>query len=326
MAIKKAVFIIPYFGKFNNYFQLFLNSCACNVEFDWIIFTDDETKYYYPDNVRVIYCSFDDIQKKFREKFDFEISLDRPYKLCDYKPTYGYIFYDIIKEYKFWGHCDTDLIWGNINDFICNEDYEKYDKTGIMGHCTLYKNTYENNTSFLKNLEGKNRAKEVFQTTWNNSFDEEFNQSINNIFEELDKKIDYNEYEANIYTKSSDFKITKLDLKSKKYVVERKSNSFFIWDNGNLYRYIYINGKIFKEKYMYIHMQSREMKVKNNMSYNIFKIIPNAFENIEVEGNIEDNFNIIKKKNFNLHYFRLRSYNLYDKIRKFFIKYIRRNI
>ena len=289
MAIKKAVFIIPYFGKFNNYFQLFLNSCACNVEFDWIIFTDDETKYYYPDNVRVIYCSFDDIQKKFREKFDFEISLDRPYKLCDYKPTYGYIFYDIIKEYKFWGHCDTDLIWGNINDFICNEDYEKYDKIGIMGHCTLYKNTYENNTSFLKNLEGKNRAKEVFQTTWNNSFDEEFNQSINNIFEELDKKIDYNEYEANIYTKSSDFKITKLDLKSKKYVVERKSNSFFIWDNGNLYRYIYINGKIFKEKYMYIHMQSREMKVKNNMSYNIFKIIPNAFENIEVEGNIEDN-------------------------------------
>lgn len=240
MAIKKAVFIIPYFGKFNNYFQLFLNSCACNVEFDWIIFTDDETKYYYPDNVRVIYCSFDDIQKKFREKFDFEISLDRPYKLCDYKPTYGYIFYDIIKEYKFWGHCDTDLIWGNINDFICNEDYEKYDKIGIMGHCTLYKNTYENNTSFLKNLEGKNRAKEVFQTTWNNSFDEEFNQSINNIFEELDKKIDYNEYEANIYTKSSDFKITKLDLKSKKYVVERKSNSFFIWDNGNLYRYIYI--------------------------------------------------------------------------------------
>ena len=33
--MEKVVFIIPYFGKFNNYFQLFLNSCAYNKKFEW---------------------------------------------------------------------------------------------------------------------------------------------------------------------------------------------------------------------------------------------------------------------------------------------------
>ena len=70
MGVGKAIFIIPYFGHFNNYFQLFLNSCAYNRDFDWLIFTDDQTNYKYPHNVRVEYCSFQDIQNKFREKFD----------------------------------------------------------------------------------------------------------------------------------------------------------------------------------------------------------------------------------------------------------------
>ncbi|WP_333562533.1 DUF6625 family protein, partial [Lactobacillus amylovorus] len=45
--MKKGAFIIPYFGHFNNYFQLFLNSCKYNSNYDWIIFTDDRTKYDY---------------------------------------------------------------------------------------------------------------------------------------------------------------------------------------------------------------------------------------------------------------------------------------
>lgn len=319
MGVGKAIFIIPYFGHFNNYFQLFLNSCAYNKDFDWLIFTDDQTNYKYPHNVRVEYCSFQDIQNKFREKFDFNISLERPYKLCDFKPAYGYIFYDKIQQYDFWGHCDTDLIWGKIGDFITDDLLEKNDKIGIMGHCTLYRNTPENNSIFLKKLNGMDRAKEVLQSTYNYSFDEEFNLSINNLFEEYNKKIDYTEYEANIYTKSSDFKITKMDINTKKYFIEKRKRSFFLWDRGKLLRYSYVNEKIETEEYMYIHMQSREMKIKNS-SFEIYKIIPNAFENIEVSAPIEKNFFNVKIKNFNLHYFKLRSHNLVDKLKKKFQK------
>lgn len=61
---------------------------------------------------------------------------------------------------------------------------------------------------------------------------------------------------------------------------------------------------------MYIHLQKRKMqlKIKHNIDY--YKIIPNSFENIEFEKVLFENFDKIKKKNFNLHYFRLRIKNL----------------
>ena len=47
-----------------------------------------------------------------------------------------------------------------------------------------------------------------------------------------------------------------------------------------------------------------------------FKIIPNTFEALEVEEISVDNFAHIRSKYFNLHYFRLRSKNLWVKIKK----------
>ncbi|WP_368731163.1 DUF6625 family protein [Lacticaseibacillus paracasei] len=37
--MKKCCFVIPYFGNFPNYFQLFLNSCKKNPHYDWLFFT-----------------------------------------------------------------------------------------------------------------------------------------------------------------------------------------------------------------------------------------------------------------------------------------------
>lgn len=85
----KICLVVPYFGKFNNYFQLFLNSCERNEEIHWLFFTDDRRRFDYPKNVKVVYCSFEEIKKVFQSKFTFKISLERPYKLCDYKCKIG---------------------------------------------------------------------------------------------------------------------------------------------------------------------------------------------------------------------------------------------
>lgn len=50
---KQCVLILPYFGKFNNYFPLFLRSCAANPSYDFLIFTDSMESYQYPSNVHV---------------------------------------------------------------------------------------------------------------------------------------------------------------------------------------------------------------------------------------------------------------------------------
>ena len=39
-----------------------------------------------------------EIREKIQSKFDFKISLEEPYKLCDYKPAYGYIFEEFIRK------------------------------------------------------------------------------------------------------------------------------------------------------------------------------------------------------------------------------------
>ena len=46
--MKSIAFVIPYFGKFPNYFSLWLQSCRNNPTIDWLLFTDSNEKYDYP--------------------------------------------------------------------------------------------------------------------------------------------------------------------------------------------------------------------------------------------------------------------------------------
>lgn len=315
--MRKAIFIIPFFGKFKSYFPLFLKSCSYNKDFNWLIITDDKTTYDYPENVRIIYKTFEQLKREIQAKFNFKISLNRPYKLCDYKPSYGYIFNDLIKDYKMWGYCDTDLIFGKISDFITNNDIQIYDKIGILGHCTLIKNDKKHNTSFMLPINGVKVYKKYFQDENTHSFDEEFNESINNIFENNGFSIKKLDKIANVYTKSSNFRLTYLSHDKHNYYVEKnRKNSFFLFSQGKLYRYSLSNNQIDKEEYMYIHMQSRKMKISPNISEDQFKIIPNSFDKLEFNNVSLSNFMKIKKKHFNLHYFKLRSKNLFLKLRK----------
>ena len=315
--MKKIVFIIPYFGKFNNYFQLFLNSCAKNEKIDWLIYTDDKTLYDYPKNVNVRYTTFEKIKELFQSKFNYKISLEKPYKLCDYRPLYGYLFEEDIREYKYWGHCDTDLIWGDISKFICNELKKNYDKLFFLGHCTLFKNSLELKKFFEDNINGNIRFKEVYTNKKNCSFDEEFKNSINTIFQKENLKILLKEFEANIYMKSSNFNLVKYNFFEKKYYIEKRKQSFFTYEEGKIYQYYLENRELKKEEFLYIHMQSRKMEVKINFETNVYKIIPNTFENLEYKEINIVNFQKIKKKNFNLHYLKLRGKNLKIKILKF---------
>lgn len=147
-ALSTLLLIIPFFGKFNNYFHLFLKSCEYNPSINWLIITDDDTPYNYPSNVKVRYMSFAELRQKIQSNFDFPISLPHPYKLCDYKPAYGYIFAEELKGFDFWGHCDNDLIFGDIRAFLTPDIFLKYDKILCKGHLSIFRNNEQMN-SFL---------------------------------------------------------------------------------------------------------------------------------------------------------------------------------
>lgn len=162
--MKKCCFIIPYFGKLPKYFEIFAKTCSTNKNYEWLIFTDDNKKYITPSNVKIINMSFEELVKMIQKKFNFEIWLKKPYKLCDYKPSYGYVFEDYIREFKFWGHCDLDTIMGNLEKLITEEMLENYDKIFCLGHMVLYKNNFENNRLFMKKYNGEELYKKVFSS------------------------------------------------------------------------------------------------------------------------------------------------------------------
>ena len=141
-------FVLPYFGKFKSYFPLFLRSVKNNPSIDWFIFTDCAEEYDWPQNVHLIVESFDDFSDRIRRLFPFEISLESPYKLCDYKPSYGEALQEFLSKYDFWGFCDCDLIFGNIRSFITEDILKKYNKVFTRGHMTLFRNTSEVNAFY----------------------------------------------------------------------------------------------------------------------------------------------------------------------------------
>ena len=308
---KSLVFIIPYFGHFKNYFNLFLKSCENNPTINWIIYTDNHNNYDYPDNVKVVYTTFDKIKNRFQQKFDFPITLDNPYKLCDFKPTYGYVFQEDISNYDYWGYCDTDLIFGDIRKFVNADLEKKLDKIGFFGHCTIIKNTKKNNEIFKSKLHNSEIYKKVYSSNDGFAFDEEFHDSINDIFVDNNMSCNFEERQANIYRKSSNFRLTKYDFKKHEYTIEKNKKAFFIYNNGKILRY-YINSDVIDE-YLYIHMQARPMKV-NTTNFNLYKIIPNSFDSFDLDE--LKNKNRIKIKHFNFHYFKHRKRNLIMKIKK----------
>ena len=289
--MKKCCLILAYFGKMPNYFPLFLKSCGYNSKINFLVLTDDETNYPYPKNVKVIYISFGDMKNKIQSYFDFEISLKTPYKLCDYRPVFGYVFEDMLKDYEYWGYCDNDIIFGDIEKFFI----EGYDKLFCLGHLTIFKNTPENNRLFMS----EDIYKKAFMSNENVIFDECCNntQNIHDIFLRHDKKVYEKDLSVNFKILSTKFIKITFQPETRKFISD-DIESLYVWDNGKIFRY-YMKDTLIKEEYLYIHLQERKMKY-NGFSENAYKIIPNRFLPLEMKVT-EETFPKIKKKSFTLH-------------------------
>jgi hypothetical protein len=265
--MKKACFIVPFFGKFPNYFDLFLKSIEMNPEFDWLFFTDD-TNYTFPPNTKVYEMSFDQIKELFQSKIDFNISLEAPYKICDYRCAFGYLFKEYISEYEFWGYCDVDLVFGRIGKFIQDADYIKCDKIGHLGHFSLYRNSPEINMVFMFDQSYKT----VFTNPQNFIFDEWHEHSINKLLLKNNKKINYLNSWADVYPYSSYFNLVRLDLKKNEYITENKVR-LFKWDNGRIFSVDAGNS----EEFMYVHFQKRSMEYRDLKNADVYYCVPDRF-------------------------------------------------
>lgn len=279
-VMKRCAFILPYFGKFNNYFKLFLKSCENNPSFDWIIFTDDTEKYPYPANVKVVYMTFDEIRCYIQEKLDIQISLPQPYKLCDFKPTYGYVFSDYLDSYQYWGHCDCDLLFGNLEKLLIPLLNQDYDKLFAVGHLTIYKNTPENNKKFMNLYHGRYLYQEFLTVPSICWFDEEWrSDNIHSMFLESGAKVYCKSLEFNPSQKYAQFVQREYSSEDRKYHEIRYKKALYFWQCGNIIQIVYHRkNSLAVNEYIYMHFQSRPMLQKvEDLESGIIQILPNKF-------------------------------------------------
>ncbi|MDD6072607.1 MAG: hypothetical protein PUC12_17620 [Clostridiales bacterium] len=256
--MNQIVLICFYFGKLPNYFQLWLDSAAKNPWIDFYFYTDNTEEYRYPSNVIKKSVSYEKMKKRIQDCFDFEVVIDRPYKMCDYRPAFGYILQEDIVQYPYWGTCDIDVILGNVSHFLNMEMICRYDKVLTLDHFVIYRNTPQVNKRFMDTLDNRaDHYKEVFTDSRVHSFGERAPGGIYHIYKEhgwpmLDQEICADiSYRWKHFVLGSDHE----DHKHRPQV--------FVWDkdDGSLYRYAVLKGKVVCEEFMYMHLQKRKMDV-----------------------------------------------------------------
>jgi hypothetical protein len=253
---RRIAMIQPYFGSLPNYFHFALKAYAHNTDFDWYIFTDDKRTYEYPSNVFVTHATLGSMKSRFQQHFDFPIALERPYKLCDYKPLYGDLFADYLKGYDFWGHFDPDVIFGRINSFIPDQLYQQYDKIFDRGHFALYRNTPAVNLIYRDQVANCVSYRVVLASERNWAFDER-DDGVNAFFAARNLKLHVGSPIANIFY--GDYML-RLHGEAKGKGT-KAAQSCFAYEQGGIYRHFLRADEIHQEEFMYIHLEKRPMEL-----------------------------------------------------------------
>lgn len=166
--------IICYFGEFPWYFDYFKLSCEYNPTVDFYIVTDiQEVIELSPSNLKLIKMSLEEISVLASNKLSLPITIEKPYKLCDFKPVYGLLFSEILKSYHSWGYGDLDVIYGNIRNFITDELLNSYELISVRpdwipGCFTIFRNSLKMMHLFSYSAD----YRKVFTSDANYCFDE----------------------------------------------------------------------------------------------------------------------------------------------------------
>ncbi len=144
-----------WYGNYPWYFPYFIHSCSYNPTVDFIIITDNQSVIpNKPQNVKIIHKTLDEFRMTASQKLGFDVNIENPYKLCDFKPAYGFLFPEILKGYDFWGHGDVDVVYGDIRDFMTEEVLGSHDIISsrhdyTAGTFCLFRNNDQVNSLFM---------------------------------------------------------------------------------------------------------------------------------------------------------------------------------
>lgn len=141
----KIALIMPYFGRWPKWIDLYLKSCSLNTIIDFHFFTDCGTPKLIYKNTFFYNTTWDEYQNIISQKLAITYKRQNAYALCDVRPFYGFIYRELLEQYDFWGFGDIDVCYGNLSKFINDDLLYRKDVISmhadrVSGHFALFRN------------------------------------------------------------------------------------------------------------------------------------------------------------------------------------------
>lgn len=257
--------IVPHFGERPPYFPLVIKSMAHNPDVHWLLFTDQPVGDA-PPNVAVHVCEFGELAARIRAHFPFTISLDRPYKLCDFRPAFGEIFREELAGYDYWGHSDLDVVFGRILDHLPAEAFQA-DKILFQGNFSLYRNTAEA-ARWYRHEVGRVRYRDAMSSPAAFHFDEW--AGIFYVIQDLGVRY----WQQNVI-----FDLVFSRFRTRAQDPPGRDPRRYAWEAGEVCEYRLERGEVVRRTALLVHIQKRTMRTPSDevIRADRYWINPNGF-------------------------------------------------
>lgn len=149
---KTIAILVPFFGQWPKWIELFVDSIRRNETIDFFFFTDCNTTIFKGiKNISYEITSFEEYVDRYKKLLGDDIQIPNAYKICDLRPFFGLVHEDIIREHDFFGWTDIDLFFGDIRSFYTNQIISENDvlsthRTRLSGHFALLRNIEKHRT------------------------------------------------------------------------------------------------------------------------------------------------------------------------------------
>src|SRR5690554_5675727 len=103
------LFIIPYFGHWPPWIELYIHTLKRNSTINFLFITDCNIDVFEDiPNIEIQQSSFKDYINRYKEILGNEIQIPNPYKICDLRPFYCTVHKKDIEGFDFYGWTDMD--------------------------------------------------------------------------------------------------------------------------------------------------------------------------------------------------------------------------